>query len=165
LIFAALLAAAALALVLQLSRSGLPQRLWLPNLVAFAGVLLLVVPGLAPLMERERQQPVREVAALAGQWILPGEPLLVVGYKRYSVVFYSGHPARFFDSAAGAEEQLRAEAQQGAPRPPSLLVVGEERKLREFSLPPERIERLASRGSQALWRLRFPPQQGGESRP
>ncbi|MCP9915435.1 ArnT family glycosyltransferase [Cyanobium sp. ATX 6F1] len=165
LIFAALLAAAALAMVVRLSRGGPPQALWLPNLAAFAGVLLLVVPGLAPLMERERQQPVREVAALAGQWIRPGEPLLVVGYKRYSVVFYSGHPARFFDSAASAEEELRAETKPGTPLPPSVLVVGEERKLREFSLPPERIEQLASRGSQALWRLRFAPPQGAESRP
>ncbi|MCP9849351.1 glycosyltransferase family 39 protein [Cyanobium sp. Morenito 9A2] len=165
LILSAVLAAAALALVLLLVRPGPAQRLWLPDLAGFVGVLLLVVPGLTQLMERERQQPVREVAALAGQLIRPGEQLLVVGYKRYSVVFYSGHPVRFFDSAEGAEEQLREEINQGEPTPRSVLVVGEDRKLREFSLPPQRIERLASRGSHGLWRFRFDPQQAGGSWP
>jgi 4-amino-4-deoxy-L-arabinose transferase-like glycosyltransferase len=144
-----LLGLAALAMIVQLLRRGPLQHLWLPDVAAFAGVLLLVVPGLAPLMERERQQPVRELAVLAGQLARPQEPLLVVGYMRYSVVFYSGQPVQFFDSVKGARRGLRDS------QPASVLVFGEQRKLANLAADGGQVQTLASRGNHRL--LRYVP--------
>jgi 4-amino-4-deoxy-L-arabinose transferase-like glycosyltransferase len=82
---------AALVVAALLTRGGARGlcRLWWPNAVAMLTVLALVVPGLGRLIDRERQLPVRELARLAGQQARGDEPLLVVGYKRYSVVYYS----------------------------------------------------------------------------
>jgi len=46
------------AIGLLLLRAGLLRLLWLQNLAGFAGVLLFVVPPLAPLMQNQRQTPV-----------------------------------------------------------------------------------------------------------
>jgi len=61
------LATPAIGLVLLLLlRAGQPHLLWLQNLAGFAGVLLFVVPPPAPLMQNQRQTPVRDLAILAG---------------------------------------------------------------------------------------------------
>ncbi len=158
-LLAVVLATAAIALVLLLLRAGTPRLLWLPNLAGFAGVLLFVVPPLAPLMQDQRQTPVRDLAVLAGRVSKSNEDLLVIGYKRYSVVYYSQHPVIFFDTAEGASEQLgKLAARPGQPsaprRPtPTVLLFGEASKLGEFNLDPSRIQTLGSRGNHRLWRV------------
>jgi hypothetical protein len=154
-VLAVVLGASAIGFVLLLLRPGQPRLLWLPNLAGFLGVLLLVVPGLAPLMESERQHPLRELAVLAGRTARSGEPLLVIGYKRYSVLFYSGKTARFFDNAESARDKLSPSDATEAPSAPSdtVLLFGEERKLRDFGLPPAQVEPLGSGGTYRLWRV------------
>jgi 4-amino-4-deoxy-L-arabinose transferase-like glycosyltransferase len=128
------LALGALALVLQLAHPsrtpGLPQ-FWIANAASFAAVLALVVPVLVPVLDRERQLPIRQLARGASQLARPGEPLLVVGYKRYSVVFYSGRPVLFVSSAAKARDVLGP-----SPASTSVLLLGSEAELQEFGLGP-----------------------------
>jgi hypothetical protein len=145
-ILSLVLAAAAVGVIGLLLSRNRQELVWLPNLLGFLGVLLFVVPGLAPLMESQRQRPVRELAELAGKLIRPGEPLVVVGYKRYSVVFYSGQTALFSDSMAGVHDQLTQPSE-------TVLLFGEERILRRFPLQSAAIDELASRGGQRLWRV------------
>jgi len=107
LVLAIVLAVAAVGFFSLLVQKGSPRCFWAPNLLGFAGLLLLVVPGLAPLMQAQRQQPLKDLAVLAGQVSEPNEELLVIGYMRYSVVYYSKQPVSFFDSVQGAREHLR----------------------------------------------------------
>jgi 4-amino-4-deoxy-L-arabinose transferase-like glycosyltransferase len=157
-ILALVLGAAALGLIALLLNRRREELVWLPNLLGFLGVLLFVVPGLAPLMESQRQRPVRELAVLAGKLVRPGEPLLVVGYKRYSVVFYSGHAVQFADGEDGVRERLKEipPGSGGAPvATPSdtVLLFGEEQVLRRLPLESAAIDELASRGGKRLWRV------------
>ncbi len=150
LILAVILAATALGLAVQLWRPS-ALRLWLPNLAGFLALMLLVVPGLAPLMDQQRQRPLRELAIDTGRLALPGEPLWVIGYMRYSVVFYSGRTAVFRDSAERAIEDL---AEGREPRDAdSVLLFGEARRLREVPGRLSGARLLASRGGQQLWRV------------
>ncbi len=66
LLLAVLLALAAL-VTLALLLQGRRRWLWLPDLGGFLAVLLLVVGPLAPLLDRERQSPLRELQRLAGR--------------------------------------------------------------------------------------------------
>jgi len=156
------LALAALALTLQVLRSraepgGLVQ-LWLPNAAAFAAVLALVVPVLTPLLDRERLLPIRSLARLAAREAQPGEPLLVVGYKRYSVVYYSGRPVLFVTSPSKARRALAARAQAGAggaasASPSSVLLLGSDPELLEFGIGPGDASLLARSDAHQLVRL------------
>lgn len=146
------LALAALALVLQLLSAspggqGL-QRLWLPNAAAFVAILALVIPVLTPLLDRQRLLPIRSLARLAARQASGAEPLLVVGYKRYSVVYYSGRPVLFVDSAAEASQRL-ASASPGS----SVLLLGSDPELLEFGIGPGDASLLARRDAHQLLRL------------
>jgi 4-amino-4-deoxy-L-arabinose transferase-like glycosyltransferase len=145
---------AAAALVLLLCRAGLGW-LWLPNAAGVAAALALVIPVLVPLIDRERQLPIRELARLAADQGKPGEPLMVVGYKRYSVVFYSGRPVLFVYSPQDAMRSL-SEATQPTP-PASVLLLGSDAELLEFGIGPGDGTPLGRRDAHRL--LRLPLQQ------
>jgi 4-amino-4-deoxy-L-arabinose transferase-like glycosyltransferase len=149
---ALVLAAGALALAGLLVMGGAQglRRLWGPNAAAMLAVLALVVPGVGRVMDRERQEPVRELARLAGQQVRGDEPLLVVGYKRYSVVFYSGRPVLF---VSGPDRARRALRERAGPPPSSLLLLGSDAELKDFGLGDGVGSTLARRGSHRLLRL------------
>jgi 4-amino-4-deoxy-L-arabinose transferase-like glycosyltransferase len=150
-LLAGLLLAAALALAVLLLRPGgrALAWLWLPNAAAFLALLALVVPALAPLIDRERLLPIRELARVAGQAARGDEPLVVVGYKRYSVVPYSGRPVLFASSPGKVRRHL-----DNRPGAPTVLLLGSDAELRDFGLVPGDGDVIARR--QALQLLRLP---------
>jgi hypothetical protein len=145
-----LLAACALVVLLWRSRSSL-SWLWVPNAAGLAAALALVLPVLVPLVDRERQLPIRALARLAGEQALPNEPLLVVGYKRYSVVFYSGRPVLFVSSPRKASRTLSQG--QRTSQPSSVLLLGSDAELLEFGLGPGDGTPLGRRDAHRLLRL------------
>jgi 4-amino-4-deoxy-L-arabinose transferase-like glycosyltransferase len=154
------LALAAVALTVALLRSkgqpGALAWLWLPNAAAFAAVLALVVPALTPLLDQERLLPIRTLARLAGREAKQGEPLLVVGYKRYSVVYYSGRPVLFVsspDEALKALSDREAGRRSHAGSGSSVLLLGSDPELLEFGVGPGDSALLARRDAHRLVRL------------
>ena len=148
-------AVATLVLLAQLlNRRGGPW-LWTPHALLMLGVVAFVVPPLAPLLDRERQLPVRQLAQQAAVAKRPGEPLWVVGYKRYSVVYYSGHSAVFLDTIVQARDQYRHQPGSlglggGAD---SVLLFGERDLLAPFQSGAHGGTILGERGTQQLMRL------------
>ena len=140
------------ALLLAASRNAdwLP-RLWIADAAAFAAVVALLLPSLTPLLDRERLLPVRELAIQAGRQAGRNEPLLVVGYRRYSVVFYSGRAVNFVSSAHEARELLRATPAGDADG--TVLLLGSDPELLEFGIGPGDAALLARRDSHRLVRL------------
>jgi 4-amino-4-deoxy-L-arabinose transferase-like glycosyltransferase len=141
---------AAGALVLLLCRAG-QGWLWLPNAAGFAATLALVIPVLVPLIDRERQLPIRTLARLAAEQAQPGEPLMVVGYKRYSVVFYSGRPVQFVTTPRKASRSL-SQAARSTP-PASVLLLGSDAELLEFGIGPGDGTPLGRKDAHRLLRL------------
>jgi hypothetical protein len=154
----AILAAMALVSAWLLVR-GQGRWLYLPNLVGFAGVLALVIAPLGPLLDRERQAPARQLALEARRLARPGEPLWVVGTKRYSTLFYGGETARFVSGRDELQDSLN-DSQPGlagpGQRPSSIRLLGDRRQLERLRLSPAAVQELARRGEQELWRLTPP---------
>ena len=140
----------AVCLVVLLLRGAPAWRwLWLPNAGWLAAVLSLVLPVLVPLVDRERQLPIRALARLAADQGQPQEPLLVVGYKRYSVVFYSGRPVLFVSSPQEALEALRTSGSTSG----TVLLLASDHELLDFGLGPGDATPLAQRDAHRLMRL------------
>ena len=152
---ALLLALAAVAMVLLLIRPERRRWLWLPDLAGFLAVLALVVAPLAPLLDRERQLPLRQLAREARDATRSGEPLWVVGSKRYSLLFYGGETAAFVSGRGRIEERWRRDpADLGiTPTSRSVRLVGDRSDLEDLELPVGAVLRLARRGEQELWRV------------
>jgi 4-amino-4-deoxy-L-arabinose transferase-like glycosyltransferase len=140
-----LAALALLVLLLRPSAAGL-RWLWLPDAAGFAALLALLLPVLIPLIDRERQLPIRQLARLAAAEARPGEPLLVTGYKRYSVVFYSGRPVLFVSSPRKARRQIQGQ-------PSTVLLLGSDAELLEFGVGPGDGTLLQRRAAHRLLRL------------
>jgi hypothetical protein len=159
-LLAAILLLAAMGLAVLLQQPAWLSRLWLPNLLGFAAVLALVVPGLAPLLDRQRLVPIRTLARTAGQHALPNEPFLVVGYKRYSVVYYSGRPVLFVDNVEDVRERL-AHLSAGA----SVLLFGSDSELLDFGVGPGDGQLLGRVDAHQLLRLPVARLRGLHQRP
>ncbi|MEA5424772.1 ArnT family glycosyltransferase [Synechococcus sp. CCY9202] len=145
--------AALVGLALMLGRRN--DWIWLPNLAGFLAVLFGVVAPLGPLLDRERQLPLRELQQLAGSQSRPDEPLWVVGTMRYSTLFYGGRSAVFLGDASDVKDLWKQDPSLLAIQPASVsaLLLGDRHKLDGFALPADRIERLGQRGVQELWRV------------
>ncbi len=153
---ALLLGLASLALAVLLVRPEGRHWLWLPDLTAFLALLAVVVAPLAPLLDRERQLPPRQLAVLARERAVAGEPLWVVGTKRYSTLFYGGETAAFVDGRRGIRKRWRQDpAALGIDADTrSLRLLGDRQDLEKLEIPPEAIQRLERRGEQELWRVK-----------
>ena len=156
LLLAAVLAAAALALVLLLRRTEAERWLWLPNLLGFVAILALVIPPLAPLLDRQRQLPLRELARQARRQALADEPLWVVGAKRYSIVFYGGENAFFLAGRSSLDDRLRQDPGSLGVRAgtTSVRLIGDISDLKALDLADHAVQRLHTNGQQQLWRVR-----------
>ncbi|KAF0652511.1 PMT family glycosyltransferase, 4-amino-4-deoxy-L-arabinose transferase [Cyanobium sp. Copco_Reservoir_LC18] len=142
-------------LLLLLLRPKATDWLWLPSLAGFLAVLGLVIAPLAPLLDRERQVPLRQMARTAQAAARPEEPLLIVGTLRYSLLFY-GEPEAVFVSDRHHINQLAVQGPAAlalSPGSRSVRLVGDRRDLEALALPPQGIERLARTGELALWRV------------
>lgn len=151
-----LLGASSMASLLLLRRSALRRWLWVPNLAGFLAILALVIAPLAPLLDRERQLPIRQLARTARLAARAEEPLWVIGTKRYSVLFYSGETAAFISGRDNLLHRLRDDPKvlglTDASR--SVRLVGDRHDLEGLRLPADRVQRLRRIGEQELWRVR-----------
>ncbi len=165
LLLSACLALTALALGVVLLKGRDRRWLWLANVAGFLSILAFVVAPLAPLIDKERLQPIRLLASQAKTLALADEPLWVVGTKRYSTLFYGGERAAFVSGKGSLEDRLRddrsslglSHANQTA------RLLGDRRHLEGLDLPPAAVQRLLRVGEQELWRVRLPKANDGGS--
>ncbi|MFN5513541.1 MAG: ArnT family glycosyltransferase [Cyanobacteriota bacterium] len=132
----------------------LPQGrrwLWGPNLGFWLGTLMFVIPPLGAVMDRWEQKPFREISQLTGQAAQPGEPVWVMGYRRYSLLFYSGKTAVFLDDVPYGWELIQPGRDNNAS--PTVLITGDREVMERFNLRPGDYQLLGERGSFPLWRV------------
>jgi 4-amino-4-deoxy-L-arabinose transferase-like glycosyltransferase len=118
----------AIALVfLLLHRRRLPF-LVVANFIAFVAFLMFVLNPASFLLDEARQMPLRELSALAREVEQPGEELIMVGFKKPSVVFYTQREVTYW---RGFQQTFNYIAKTAATKPDrtSVLILTESNKI------------------------------------
>ncbi|MBD2343496.1 ArnT family glycosyltransferase [Anabaena subtropica] len=124
------------------------------NLLAFVAFLIVVTMPALFLMDQERQLPLRDLSAVVSQVQQPTEEIMMVGFKKPSVVFYSHKRINFIYSTEQGVEYIRNLANQQV-KPSSLLLVTEKKNFFKMDLSPDGYENLAIKGAYQLTRINF----------
>lgn len=136
-----------LGLVLLVRRQG--RWLWTVNLLAFAAFLIFSVMPAIQIMDALRQLPLRQLSAEIAQQQKPQEPIVMVGFSKPSVVFYSQRPVQFFLHPKEAKQTVLVQ-----PTPTgTALVLGRSPKIAELELSPDQYQVLSSAGEYELVRV------------
>ncbi|WP_017719646.1 ArnT family glycosyltransferase [Kamptonema formosum] len=130
------------------------QKRWLlgVNLLAFAAFLIVaVMPGYF-FMDRYRQLPLRQLAQTVVQFKQPGEELVMLGFAKPSLVFYTKQPVTFYLLPEDGINYIkqRAEAQ---PNPSSVLILGYPSKFEEAGFLASQYQILDRAGTYQLVRV------------
>jgi 4-amino-4-deoxy-L-arabinose transferase-like glycosyltransferase len=162
-------------LFLLIEKSGLPALggiVWLVCAVIIAALLLIrrwqylisvnllgfvvfFVVALVPilfLMDQHRQLPLRELSAIAVQSQQPNEELVMVGFKKPSVAFYTQRLVNYLQASEEAVDHIKNQATKST-KPPSLMLLAEQSMFAKMGLPPEQFKYLSTKGAYSLIRV------------
>ena len=146
----------ATAIVILLRKKQLRPWLWSANLVGFIAFLIFVLSPGYFLLDKVRQEPLRELAAIAVQQQKPGEELIMVGFEKPSLVFYTQRPVTFFSFFEFALIYMQQSAVKN-PASPSVLILAQYNKTGEEFLQPGQSKTIAEAGSYKLIRVSKKP--------
>jgi 4-amino-4-deoxy-L-arabinose transferase-like glycosyltransferase len=118
------------------------------NLVGLIAFYIFVFTPTYLLIDQARQMPLRELAAIEREVRQPSEELLMVGYEKPSLVFYTQHPVKFFKQTSSAIAYLEKTSS-------SVLILSRPEKLEKIILKADKSESLAKQGAYQLIRVRY----------
>ncbi|MCU0525578.1 MAG: glycosyltransferase family 39 protein [Elainella sp. Prado103] len=153
-------------LVLLLRRQG--QWIWSVRLLGFVGFLLMTLLPAMTILDTQRQLPLRQLAATIEQVHQPNEPIVMIGYRKPSLVFYTHRPILYIAAPGDVPEQMQKLTRRlSRPRSPvrSLLILGRPVKLREAGIQPDQYETIAAAGVHRLGRMTVQPRRKSPSAP
>ena len=132
------------------------KRLWrwlcIPNLLAFFSFVSLNFPLLIPLLDQERQQSFRELSVQIKQDIKPEEEIFLLGFTRYSIVYYSEHPVNFIYNTSKLKRHLLENQKYGHGK--SILILGESNYLEDSELSKIDYDLVSQKGAYQLIRIK-----------
>ncbi|MBE9050522.1 glycosyltransferase family 39 protein [Nostocales cyanobacterium LEGE 11386] len=124
------------------------------NLGLFVAFLMIVLMPALFLMDQQRQLPLRELSAVVVEVQKPQEELVMVGFKKPSVVFYTQKHINFIKLTKDAVEHIQNRGAQLA-KNSSLLVLAEPKTFVKMDLQPDIYDNLATKGAYQLIRVSF----------
>ncbi|ARV59679.1 glycosyltransferase [Nostocales cyanobacterium HT-58-2] len=130
------------------------QPVLIVNVLGFAAFLVFVLTPCLFLMDQQRQLPLRELSAIAVQAQRPSEELVMVGFKKPTVVFYTHRQVNYIKMSSTAAQYIQTKAKKTA-QPPSVLVLAQQQKFPEMGLKPTDYENLGKSGAYQLIRVPF----------
>ncbi|HBE18754.1 MAG TPA: glycosyltransferase [Cyanobacteria bacterium UBA11149] len=145
----------AIAAILALGQRNGWRWLFPVNLLGFVAFILFVITPASFLMDEARQQPLRQLSAIATQLELPGEELVMMGFEKPSVAFYSQRLVHYFDEDDEAIAHIENIAKTHS-KPPSALVLIDTKRFNEVKenfLKFDEYKTLASAGAYQLVRI------------
>jgi 4-amino-4-deoxy-L-arabinose transferase-like glycosyltransferase len=126
--------------------------LWSVNLLGFVAFLIFVLTPAYFLVDQARQLPLRELAAIAAKADQPGEDLIMVGFEKPSVVFYSHRPVTYIKTTEEGAAHIQNWINHPT-SPDSMLILTQPRKLKRFGLQPSQYQSLAKADAYQLVRV------------
>jgi 4-amino-4-deoxy-L-arabinose transferase-like glycosyltransferase len=97
--------------------------LWLTNTLGFLAFLILVGHPFLLIADAERQLPLRQLAQIVVQTQQPTEDLLMLGFKKPSLVFYTRQHVTYLDQPTAVSNYLQS---QPSDRTGALIIAGME---------------------------------------
>ncbi|WP_009633157.1 ArnT family glycosyltransferase [Synechocystis sp. PCC 7509] len=135
---------------LLLSRQG--QWLLKLNIVAFIAFVIFVMMPAAFLMDEARQVPLKELSAIASSNHVANEELVMIGFKKPSVVFYSQLPVTYIkETNAGINYIDKLLTTKSASF--SAMVLAQPKKLVKLETPAFNSQQLGEAGAYRLIRV------------
>ncbi|NEO35953.1 MAG: glycosyltransferase family 39 protein [Moorea sp. SIOASIH] len=125
---------------------------WIVNLVGFLAFLIFVLTPTFLLVDQVRQLPLRQLSAIAVQEKQSSEELIMIGFKKPSVVFYTQQPVTYMSKGKKARNYMK-EIAVTQPSPPSVLMLARNKRLKKAKLKPDQYTTLASLGPYKLIRV------------
>lgn len=135
--------------------------LWAANLLGFVALLLFTLAPTLQLVDLHRQAPLRQLAATTVRERGPDEELIMVGFEKPTVVFYSQRPMLFFRRSRSTLRYIETYSLPKA-EPESLLILTYPEELGDLGLSEANVEVLDRAGAyqlvrvqKSVWRDRF----------
>ncbi|TVP60953.1 MAG: glycosyltransferase family 39 protein [Nodularia sp. (in: Bacteria)] len=122
------------------------------NLLLFTVFLMIVLMPALFLMDQQRQQPLRDLSAFVVEAKQPDEELLMVGFKKPSVAFYTQKSVNYIQLTKDAVEHIKNQTSQLAQQS-SLLVIAEPKAFVKMDLQPGSYDILDTRDTYQLIRV------------
>lgn len=126
--------------------------IWSVNFIAFFAFLTLVITPASALVDQERQLPLRQIATAIVAQKLPSEEVLMTGFEKPSLVFYSRGHVSYFRSANATIRYLNS-LMVNPNYPDSFLMVGYPKRFTDLGLFPDQYQVLAKHGAYQLARV------------
>jgi 4-amino-4-deoxy-L-arabinose transferase-like glycosyltransferase len=130
--------------------------LWGINLVGFVAFLILTIHPAYLLLDRHRQLPLRQIATTIDRLERSGEPIVMVGFEKPSLVFYTQKSIAFFSNTERTMAYL-IERSHNSSQPESVLLVGNPDRLEDIqedlALQPSQYREIDKRGAYQLVRV------------
>ena len=125
------------------------------NLIAFLAFILVVILPAAFLLDEARQLPLRELAAIVNETEIIGEDLLMIGFEKPSLAFYSQRQVKFLKNTSKTMAYLEetANIESNEPNTDSILILARPKYIQRANLKPEHYQMLAAKGSYQLIRV------------
>ncbi|MEH2089452.1 ArnT family glycosyltransferase [Nostoc sp.] len=124
------------------------------NLIGFVAFIIFVLTPASFFIDRERQLPLRELSAVILEAKQPNEELIMLGFKKPSVVFYSHIHVNYLKFPKEAVEHIKNQAAKGL-KPSSVLLLAEQKKFLQMDLQPDDYKNLSTKGAYNLVRVPF----------
>ncbi|MEH2195129.1 MAG: glycosyltransferase family 39 protein [Nostoc sp.] len=124
------------------------------NLLGLVAFIVFVLTPASFFIDRERQLPLRELSAVILEAKQPNEELIMLGFKKPSVVFYSHIHVNYLRFPQEALEHIKNQAAKGL-KPPSVLLLAEQKKFLQMDLQPDDYKSLSTKGAYNLVRVPF----------
>jgi len=122
------------------------------NSLGFVLFLAIVLLPAIFIMDKERQLPLRQLSAKIVQTQYPHEELVMLGFKKPSVVFYTHDHVNYFKFPQEVLTHIQQQSGQNLHQP-SLLLLAEQRKFIDMELPPDDYKSIANLGAYQLVRI------------
>lgn len=140
------------AIVLGLVVTGRGQWLgWVNTLGWILALVVLVFPGYT-LIDHQRQLPLRSLAEQIIQERRPGEEVVMIGFMKPSLLFYTQSPVTYRHNGRRTYGYLKEWAAR-SPVPPTLLVLSPPDKIEGMPLRHSQIQVLGTAGAYQLLRI------------
>jgi 4-amino-4-deoxy-L-arabinose transferase-like glycosyltransferase len=128
------------------------QPVLMVNVLGFAAFMVFVLTPCLFLIDQERQLPLRQLSAIAVQAQKPSEELVMVGFKKPTVVFYTRRLVKYVKVSSVAAQYIQDKAAKKA-QPASVLVLAQPKKFPEMGLKRTDYENLGTSGAYELIRV------------